>query len=74
MGYFSFRATQQHGKEEQYRLLLSSSPVLHEFPKEKGEGNNIYHGTCYFSPEGIDAGGVFARRVCLSKDKQSCLP
>lgn len=75
MGYFSFRTIQQHGKEKHwYRLLSFSSPMLHEFTKEKGKGNNIYDGTCYFSPEGIDTGGVFARQVCLSKDKQSRLP
>lgn len=46
---------------------------LAAFPKEKNKENNIYDGTCYFSLVGIDTGDMFARQVCLSKDKQSCL-
>lgn len=40
--------------------------MLNGFPNEKGKGNNIYDGPCYFSPVGIDTGGVFARWACLS--------
>lgn len=75
-GLFVIRTMQQHGKGKHwYRSLWFSSPIisLHVFPQGKGKENNFYDSTFYFSSVGVDIGDVFARRVCLSKDKQSCL-